>query len=302
MHAAKRWRNLGLSSRGRLRITLLDRNAEDKRKLILLKNPLLEPVCDLAAKNLDVQSSEFFAGAFLYDSDGACDVSIVYVCLDSDAKALAAGLAVLKHLRGRRVPIVVRTTREGGLSTLFQGSEDGRRTIDALRGFGLLEKTCKLELVLRGTHEILAQAMFKEHVSRGCFDSNPSTEPSPSTWKLLSEEYQEAYRFRADSIGEMIRVVRCTLENLAEWDAEVFVFTPDEEEILAKWLHDRVMAERRRGTIPIPPGFGGMKLDPDLTPVRWEHRSEQDKDVYRNEIRHLPAFLSRVDLQIYRLA
>jgi Trk K+ transport system NAD-binding subunit len=298
VQAARMWRNHGLISRGRLRITLIDRKAEDKRKLILLKNPLLEPVCILEAHTLDVQSSEFFAGAFLYDNAGVCDVSIVYVCLDSDSKALAAGLALLKHLRGRNVPIVVRTTREGGLSTLFQGADEGRRSIAALHGFGLLEKTCKLELVLGGTHEILAQAMYEEHIACGCFRNSKHF---PESWRLLSKEYQEAYRLRADSVGEMIRKVGCTLETLVEWDAEVFIFKSDEEEILAKSLHDGVMAESSHGSIQIPPGFGGMKLDTDLTPVKWERRLNSDKEAYREEVRHLPAFLSRIDLQIYRL-
>jgi voltage-gated potassium channel Kch len=301
VQAAKRWRNLGLSARGRLRITLLDRNADDKRKLILLKNPLLEPICELSAHRLDVQSAEFFAGAFLYDDRGACDVSIVYVCLDSDAKALAAALAILKHLRGRNVRIVVRTTREGGLSALFQGTDEGTRSIAALHGFGLLEKACKLELVLRGTHEVLAQAMFKEHMACGCFNPRGSAEPLPDSWHELSEEYREAYRLAADSVGEMVRQVRCTLETLVEWDAEVFVFKPHEEEVLAKWLHDRAMEESRRGMVCMPPGFGGMRFDPDMTPVKWERRLEPDKEAYRQEVRRLPVFLSRVDLQIYRL-
>jgi len=301
VRAAKMWRNLGLSSRGRLRITLIDRNADDKRKLILLKNPLLGTVCELSALTLDVHSSGFFAGAFLYDNEGACDISIVYVCLDSDAKALAAALALLKHLQGRNVPIVVRTSREGGLSKLVQGTVEGQRGIAALRGFGLLEKTCKLELVLGGTHEILAQAMFKEHVARGCFNRLVSGGSLPEAWYQLPEQYQEAYRTRADNVGEMLNQVGCTLETLAEWDTEIHVFSPNEEEILAKWLHDHVMAESHNGTARIPPGFGGMKLDQDFTPVRWKHRLDSVKEAYRNEVRSLPGFLCRLDLQICRL-
>jgi hypothetical protein len=225
----------------------------------------------------------------------------VYVCLDSDARALAAALAVLKHLRGRNVRIVVRTTREGGLSTLFQGTDEGTRSIAALHGFGLLEKTCRLELVLRGTHEVLAQAMFKEHVACGCFNAWHPAETLPDLWNELSEEYRDAYRLAADGVGEMMRRVRCTLETLVEWDAEVFVFKPHEEEVLAKWLHDRVMEESHSDMVCIPPGFGGMKRDPDMTPVRWERRLEPDKEAYRQEIRRLLALLARVDLQLYRL-
>lgn len=301
VRAARMWRNHGLSSRGRLRITLIDRFAKDKRNLILLKNPLLGPVCDLKAYTLDVKSSEFFAGEFLYDEAGACDVSIVYVCLDSDSKALAAALAILKHLHGRNVPIVVRTTREGGLSALFQGTRAGKRSIPALHGFGLLEKTCKLDLVLGGTHEILAQAMFKEHLARDCFNSSVSGVSIPDSWPLLSEGYQEAYRMRADGVGEMIRQVGCTLETLAEWDSKIHVFEPEEEEFLARWLHDLVFSENHGRTAPIPPGFGGMKLIPDSTAVRWDQRLESDKEAYIEEIRRLPMFLFHVDLEIHKI-
>jgi hypothetical protein len=300
VHAAKLWRNQGLSETGRLRITLIDRIATDKRKLILLKNPLLADVCDLSACDLDVHSSEFFAGAFLYDNRGERDVTIVYVCLDNDAKALAAALALLKHLRGRHVPIVVRTTREGGLSTLFQGTEEARQTLGALHAFGLLEKTCKPELVLGGTHEILAKAMYEEHADRGCLGHSGPAAAVSGSWQSLSDGHQDMYRRRADRVGEMIRAVGCNLETLGQWDAEVFAFTAEEETALAKRLHDCVLEELRQGNVPIPPGFGGMQPDPDLTPVRWERRSDRVKEAYKAEIRRLPGFLARVDLQVYR--
>lgn len=303
VHAAKLWRKQRDSHQGRLKITLIDRNATDKKKLILLKNPLLEDVCELTAFDLDVKSAEFVAGAFLLNGQGNCSVNIVYICLDDDARALAAALAIFKHVRGQNVPIIVRTSRQGGLGILFQQAEQGRQCLGALHAFGLLEKTCTPELVLGGTHEILAKTMYEKHVANGCFNQIFLTEPLSGSWHGLSKEYQNAYRRRADYVVDMIRAVNCTLETLTEWEAEEFSFTAEEEDLLAHRLHDAVISEQKENVVRIPPGFGGIPLSlPHSAAIPWERQSQQVRDWYKAEIRHLPAFLAHIDFQIYRLS
>ncbi|MFH0824044.1 MAG: NAD-binding protein, partial [Pseudomonadota bacterium] len=299
VHAAKMWRNLGLNSKGRLRITLVDRNAEEKRKIILLKHPGLETVCRLASRQVDIHSAEFCSGRFLHADDAALSVSIVYVCLDNDSNALAAAFQIRKHLRGRNVPIVVRTMRQSGLSKLFQYA--AARNGPALRAFGLLEKTCKPDLVVGGTHEILAQAMYKEHSAGGCLDTIFSAGSIPDSWDDLPDRYKEAYQRRADSICRMLRNVGCTLEILEDWDIEDFAFNSSDEEFFAGSLHECIMDERRIDQVLIPPGFSGTRLDEGLAPISWDLRSDSDKEAYREEIRGFPAFLSRADLHLYRI-
>ena len=79
---------------------------------MMMRTPILESICKLRPLLIDTRSAEFLRAGFLFDDQGKCDVTRVYVCLDDDARALAAGLALLKHLRKHDVPIVVRLARE----------------------------------------------------------------------------------------------------------------------------------------------------------------------------------------------
>jgi hypothetical protein len=81
---------------GRLpRITLVDRSAEGKRESLLVRTPGLDRYCELVASQLDITSPEFEEAKFLFDSDGRCTATSVYVCLDDDSLALAAALTLL---------------------------------------------------------------------------------------------------------------------------------------------------------------------------------------------------------------
>jgi len=301
-NAARAWRRMHPDASERLRVTLIDRSAREKSQLLILKNPLLEKVCDLTPREMDVRSSAFLEGRFLFDSRGECDVTRVYVLLDSDSRALSAAMVLLKNLRGHSVPIIVRLAHEGGLGTLLHGADETREGFGSLYAFGLLEKTCKPDLVLHGTHEALSQAIHQELADRQASSSvASSSEPTLASWKDIPEEARDYFRRRADQIVVMLKKVGCTIEPLAHLDAHVFEFTDHEVEPLARSIHDFHLEEAGRKRSTLPAGFDGMALDSNPTPVPWEHRSEKSKDTYRAMVRRLPAFLARVDFQVYRL-
>jgi hypothetical protein len=99
-NAARMWGRIHPDVSKKFRITLIDRTAREKGKLLMLKNPMLETVCNLIPLEMDVRSSEFHEGTFLFDRSGNCDVTSVYVLLDSDSRALSAAMVLLKQLRG----------------------------------------------------------------------------------------------------------------------------------------------------------------------------------------------------------
>ncbi len=299
---ARAWRRMHPDSHERFRVTLIDRRAREKCQLLILKNPLLETACDLTPREMDVRSSAFLEGRFLFDSSEKCDVTRAYVLLDNDSRALSAAMVLLKNLRGYAVPIIVRLAHEGGLGTLLHGADETREGFGSLYAFGLLEKTCTPDLVLHGTHEALSQAIHQEYLDRqASSEKTQSRESRLVSWKNTPEEARDYFRRQADQIGVMLKKVGCTIEPLAHLDAHVFEFGEHEVESLARSIHDFHIVDVGRRSPAFAVGFDGIAVDSNPTPVAWEHRSEKTKNLYRAVVRRLPEFLAKVDFQIYRL-
>lgn len=154
LHAARAWK---IHTRdGRLHITIIDRQAERRTEALRLQYPWLDALCELVPREIDVRWPEFEQATFLYDGQGRCAVTAVYVCLDNDSLNLSTGLSLLQHLREHQVPIVVRMTDEAGLAMLLHGRE-GASGYDSLRPFGLLEHTCRPE------------ALFAQDQANSCY-------------------------------------------------------------------------------------------------------------------------------------
>ena len=300
VHAARSWHARHTTSGERLRMTIIDREADRKTESLCLRYPRLGKVCELVAQPMDIHWPEFQRAEFLFDADGRCDVTIVYICLDDDSFGLSAALALRQRIREERIPIVVRMEQDAGLATLLGGMDGSGGGFENLHAFGLLDRTCKPDLLLGGTHEIIARAIHEGYVCyREKLDGTPQIDPAMVPWDNLAEEFQESCRRQADHIGLTLRAVGCGLAPLTDWDAELFEFTSEEVERIARMEHDRWMAERRReGWTPGPRDLE-RKTNPYLVP--WEQLPEEIKELNRDMVRGFPAFLARVGLQTYRL-
>ena len=249
---------------------------------------------------MDIRWPAFHRAAFLLDSDGRSDVTAVYVCLDDESLGLTAGLTLLRRLKGLDTPIVVRMVSETGLASLLDGGDDGEGGFANLRAFALLERTCQPELLLGGTHEILARAIHEEYVRQQSESGEtPQTNPSMVPWDTLPESLRESNRRQADHISVKLKAVGCGIAPLTDWDAEFMQFTPDEIELMARMEHERFVEERLRGGWRIGPKDLAKKASPHLVP--WEQLPEEIKELDRNPVRGLPRFLARAGLQIHRL-
>ncbi len=279
----------------RLRITVVDRQAQPKVELLRLRYPLLERACELTPWQMEVESPEFQRAEFLLAPEDGCQVAAVYVGLGSDSLGLLAGLALLEQLRSHRVPIVVCMESDSGLATLLQGPPDGS---GQLRAFTLLNRVCNLELLLGGTHALLARAIHEKYVhdqaGRGqTAQANPSMVP----WDELPESLKESNERAADHIGVKLRAVGYRLGPLGDWGAERFRFTAEEVELMARMEHDRFVEERRSQGWKSGPRDAKRKTSPYLVP--WEELPEDVRELDRDQVRGLPAFLARAGFQLY---
>ena len=302
VQAARRWWDQHPPANQRLRITVVDREADWKAESLRVRYPQLPKVCDLIPCQMDVHSPAFERAEFLYDADGRCDVEMVYICLDNDSLGLHTGLTLQHRMTEHRIPIVVRMCEDAGLATLLPGRRAGKIAHENLYAFGLLDRTCTMDLVLGGTHEILARAIHDEYVrhqqERG---ETAATNPRMIPWDELPRHFRESNRRQVDHIGLKLKAVSCDIAPLTDWDAASFRFTPEEIEIMAEMEHAR-WAEGLGldgWTYAEGPQDPAAKTHPDLLP--WEVLPEAEKEKNRNAVREMPGFLARAGFQVYRL-
>ena len=179
---------------GRLRITIIDNDAERKTESLHIQYPQLVKSCELIPLRMDIHSPEFQLGNFLLGAQGNCEITMVYVCLDNDSLGLIAGLSLLRQMKKCRIPIVVRMTHKAGLAKLLQGVE-GRSGFADLHAFGLLDQTCTPEHLLGGINETIARAIHEDYVlNQEKEGKTPRTNPSMVHWEELPEGLKESNR------------------------------------------------------------------------------------------------------------
>ena len=300
VNAARNWWDRDRKSGERLRITLIDREAEKKKESLCLRYPQMERVCELVPVEVDIQVPEFERAEFLFDDQGRCDVTTVYVCLDDDSNALGAALMINQQVRALEIPIVIRMTQDAGLATLLRGEEDKPKGFANLHAFGLFDHTCTPDLISRCTYEILARAIHEDYLrSERVKGHTPETNPSAVPWGELEETYKKSNRRAAEHICVKLDAIGCDIAITTDWDTPRFEFTLEEVELLAQMEHKRWVEEKLSdGWRYSPTKDLEKKTIPYL--VSWDELSEADKDKDRNQVRSLPAFLAKARFEIYR--
>lgn len=303
VHAARDWYFTRKNESSRLRIACIDRDAAAKVKSLSLRNPPLEGACDLQALQMDVASPEFEEGAFLFNPKGRCDVSAVYVCFDDDARSLATALKIHRRLGAHKPPIVIRMIQLSGLARFLHFGEVGaREDFGNLHAFGLLDRTCRPDLLFAGNVGKLARTIHEVYVlqQKGKGVSREAN-PSMVDWDELPDSLKKSNRQQARDIDRKLKAVGCRIVPLTDWSAELVEFTQKEVEIMAEMEHDRWCEERLRGGWSYAPGPKDIpkKMSPHL--ITWEGLSEEIKEYDRNTVREMPAYLARAGYRIFRM-
>jgi hypothetical protein len=298
--ALKDWRIDHPVVNDRMRITVVDRRADQREEEFRLRYPHLVEAADLRFVPFDIHSVDFAQGKFL--SKGSVDgCTGVYVCLDNDSTAISAALTLRQLLTDKTIPIVVRMADESGLASLLHASDDGGQAISGIRAVGLLELTCQAEAVLGGPLEVLAQSIHQvylhDQVAGGqVFGSTASLVP----WDRLSDDLKESNRLHARHVAEKLALVGCEMVPSIEEQISLLEFTPVEIERLAMAEHRRWVDERRMlGWKFAPVRDHAQKLSPYL--VAWDQLTEEVKEVDRVLVRRIPANLAKADYQVRRI-
>jgi len=301
MHVTRNWWEMCSHSGKSLRITVVDREAIWKVESLQVRYPRLADSCELIACEIDVRTPTFQRGQFLPDDHEVAKVDLFCVCLDDDALSLHTGLNLLRLTRKSGVPIVVRVSERGGVANLFNKETGYQNAFMGLLAFGLLERTLTPELLLGGTHEVLAREIHNEYLRLQLLAGIPLTSSDAMVpWHELPERLKESNRQQVDRMGAKLRAIQCRITSLTDWDAAAFKFTPEEIELMAQMEHETwVQQQRFEGwTYHAGPKDSDKKTHPDLMP--WEKLPEVEKEKNRSTVSSIPRFLARAGFQIER--
>lgn len=300
VQAARDWWVKKKKNERRLLISVIDKAAKKKVELLRLQYPQLDKACKFDIREMEKNAPEFERGDFLFDSKGRCNVDVIYICFDDDVHVLVNALTLYKKTREYKVPIVARMSQNAGLATLMR-KDSKAFGYGRLYVFGLLDKTCSLEALLGGTHEILARAIHEDYVRHQKeIGKTPRTNPSMVDWEELSEDLKESNRNQADHIEVKLKAIGCGIQPLTDWEAASFKFLPEEIELLAEMEHERWCEERKLNGWLYKPGPKDIKKKTSPYLVPWEELSEDIKEYDRNTVRGLSSFLAQAGFQIYR--
>jgi len=306
IQAASQWREQRVNADQRLRFTIIDLDAEQKKKTLCVRYPNLEEVSELKPLQMDVHSADFQSAEFLYDEGGKCDVDNVYVCMDNDSLGLHTGLILYQKIRDHNIPVIVRMVEDAGLALLLHEGEKNKSPYKNLHAFPLLDQTCTPDLILRGTHEMLARDLHEAYLEG--LDKEPGEgkgDLALDSWDDLPEDTKEKNRKQADRIGVILEEHGYRIAPLTDWKAVDLVFNKnedegiDEVEAMARMEHELWCQEY----LPFGWKSGDIrseehKTHPDL--VAWDVLPAEEKEKNKKFIRDLPKVLARAGFQIER--
>ena len=299
VNAARQWHATRAGTGPLLQVTLIDQHAAAITQTLVVRYPGLRKCCEITPLEMDVNSGAFQQADFL-KATASGKPAHVYVCLDDDSLSLSTALALAAHSRGHNPTIIVRMAQDAGLAVLLREVDPGAGGFRHLRAFGLLDRTCHPDQVLRGTHEILARAIHEEYLrQQQAAGARPEQNTSMAPWDALPEPLKEANRQQADDIGAKLKAVRCSAAPLLNWEDPLFEFTHDEVERLARMEHERWMAAKlgqswRLGATK----DSAAKTHPCLVSYDELPPAEREKD--RSAVRQIPATLARVGFRVHR--
>ena len=292
VHAARRWAAERAFTGPRLRVVLVGSGAGQATVDVCLQYPRLDQVCDLRGVDVEVDSPQFEKGAY---ADGA-EVTSAYVAVDDDASGLQTALSVSKALP--HVPVVVLTAQHSALATLVSGIRSGG---SAIALFDVLERSCRLELLLNGTIELLAQAIHADYLrTQRAAGRTVDDNPSLRDWDELAESTRDTNRAQATHVGTKLAAVGCGIQRWTDWTGDGVTFDAEEVERMAELEHDRWCRDQTAAGWAFGPVRDDQrKVTPFLAP--WDQLSDDVKEYDRNAVRALPELLTYAGFEIVRL-
>jgi len=290
----------------RVRITVIDKDADWKCLALKQRYPQLEKACLLVPLTMSIGGPEFLKGDYLAGGAGYPPPEIVYVCFDDDSLGLQTGLSLYHRLSrngNHNTPVVVRMSEAGGLARLLATEGDAQDMFANLHAFGLIDNTCTPEIIVGGTHMFLAQNIHDSYVRHLLAQGEtPETNENLVPWDQLTQGIRQSNLAAADSIGRFLHELGYSVVPLMDWESAFKnPFSNAEIEQLAKMEHTRFIEERKKQGWEY-----GEKKDihkkTNPTLIEWDKLPEGEQEKTRNAIREWPLRLALAGFEIVPIA
>jgi hypothetical protein len=275
----------------RLRVDLVDREAQARSRLLEDRYGRLRDVCDVVPHALDVDSPAF--DRLLHDGASPDDVDVAFVCFDNDTLTIASALSLLDQSAGR-FPVVARVSEKSeGIAGMIESARTRYAEAEAFRPVILARRAVEGDLVLDGMRGQIARQIHETY--REAYPGGPYDVP----WSSLPPDGRERNVRHAESIAEQLEALGYRLGPLIDWGEPLPEFGADEVAQMSRTEHERWLAERRgTGWQYGPVRDERRRHHPDL--VSWDELPDHRRDINRRLVRERPAMLARVGVQIYR--
>ncbi|MGQ0702339.1 MAG: RyR domain-containing protein [Gemmatimonadales bacterium] len=129
---------------------------------------------------------------------------------------------------------------------------------------------------------------------------HPRAKPIAGHLGRVTRRIQGVQRQQADHIRVKLEAIGCESAPRPDWAAALFKFSSSEVEELARLEHRRFVEERLAQGWRYAPGSKNAVKKTNPTLIPWEQLSEADREIDRQAIRELPAFLARAGSTIQR--
>lgn len=299
VHAAREWCLQTENLERKLRITVVDQNVKNKLANLQVRFPLLIKACEFEQREHYTNWPDLEKVIFPLSADKQLPVTNAYICFDDSTLGLQAGFTLLQYLEDQNKELMISMTEDTGLATFLR--EINSPEFKNISAFGLLENTCKIELLDDGTHEALARIIHEDYVRREAQKGNTIKDnPSMVKWDELPDELKESNRRQADHIGVKLAAIGCGIKPWRDYGKEKFSFKNEEIFKLAKIEHERWCEDKKHEGWKYGEKRDDIrKLHPDL--VDWDSLpdSERVKDI--ETVKLIPSLLARAGFQIYKL-
>jgi hypothetical protein len=302
LHVARDWWNQTKDKSCRLRVSIIDRNANHRVDSLATRYPHLRSACSLVPLPMEIDSAEFEQAKYLYGEDNKLDTRIIYICLDHDSLGLHAGLTLSRQIHNDSVAIIVRMADDTGLAKLLQNQTNLGMVYRNLYGFGILKHTCTPELLNTTLRDTLARAAHEEYVAKQQREGKTiNNDPAMKPWEQLSKQYQRSNYQWVDRISKQIKNSGYRIVPLVDWDAPSFQFTADEVEKMAQIEHEEWMQQHLQDgwVYKDQPKNLQKKTNPNMVP--WQDLPVCKKGKNFSSVAGIPRFLAQAGFQLEKV-
>jgi hypothetical protein len=296
VNLVRQWQNTQNNKGRKLSITTIDLEAKRKTELLRSRYPEIDVYGNLLPRQMDVKSAEFEKADFLCQSKEWNRALAVFICMDNDSRSFSTALTLHNHSE-LNIPIIVRMSRESGLSSLLTGKCNDNYNIHS---FSLLERTCRPDLIFGCMYETMARAIHNIYIENERNKGNTLKEnPSMVPWEELPNDLKESNRAQAQNIWSRLRAIGYDLRLSNAWHPEPYQFNQNETKEMAELEHERFVKERLKQGWKLGPRDLMKKTNPTLKPFAELPADEQQKDFLFASNTSL--IISRAGFEVYRI-